>query len=106
MPCRDSNTAQKFSVQSSHASSPADRSRRRRSGMLVLIFSCLLIGSAGKLWAGTTGVISGTLKDSTGALIAGATVQVTNIAQGTQAKLTSDANGAFIFPSLPVGHYD
>jgi Carboxypeptidase regulatory-like domain len=57
-------------------------------------------------WAGTTGSISGTLKDPGGALVPGATVQVTNIDQGLQNKILSDANGFYIFPSLPVGRYE
>jgi hypothetical protein len=73
---------------------------------LLPLFICLLVASEGMLWAGTTGSISGTLKDPTGAMIPGATVQAINIAQGVHTKIASDANGSFIFPSLPVGHYD
>lgn len=72
-----------------------------------LLFLLLLsIACPAALWAGTTGSISGTLKDYTGALITGAAVEITNSAQGTQNRVTSDANGMFSFPSLPVGHYD
>jgi Carboxypeptidase regulatory-like domain len=74
--------------------------------LLLPLLTCLLIASEGMLWAGTTGSISGTLKDPTGALVPGATVQAINVAQGVHNKITSDANGLFIFPSLPVGHYD
>lgn len=70
----------------------------------VLIF--LLVAFEGMLWAGTTGSISGTLKDPTGAVIAGANVQAINIAQGVHNKVATDANGSFIFPSLPVGRYE
>jgi hypothetical protein len=73
---------------------------------LLPLFICLLVASEGMLWAGTTGSISGTLKDPTGALVSGATVQAINVAQGVHNKIASDANGSFIFPSLPVGHYD
>lgn len=73
---------------------------------LLPLFICLLVASEGMLWAGTTGIISGTLKDPTGALVGGATVQAINIAQGIHNKIESDANGSFVFPSLPVGHYD
>ncbi len=73
---------------------------------LLLPLICLLVASEGMLWAGTTGSISGSLKDPTGALVAGATVQIINVAQGVHNKIASDANGSFIFPSLPVGRYD
>src|SRR5947209_1929317 len=66
----------------------------------------IVIASAGLSWAGTTGSISGTVKDASGALISGATVQVVNIAQGIQKRIESDGNGGYTFPSLPVGHYD
>jgi hypothetical protein len=78
-----------------------------RAKLLLLSFLvCLPIVCEGALWAGTTGSISGTLKDPTGALIPGATVQATNMAQGTNNKIATDANGSFIFPSLPVGRYE
>lgn len=74
--------------------------------LLLPLFVCLLVVCEGVLWAGTTGSIAGTLKDPTGALIPGATVQATNMAQGTNNKVATDANGSFIFPSLPVGRYE
>jgi len=56
--------------------------------------------------AATTGSISGTLKDPSGAVIPGVTLIATNTAQGIQNKTTSDDKGYYIFPSLPVGRYD
>lgn len=55
--------------------------------------------------AGTTGSIAGTLTDPTGAVIPGASLTVTNTAQGIQSKATSDTKGTYTFPSLPVGKY-
>ena len=54
----------------------------------------------------TTGSIFGTLKDPSGAVIPGATITVTNIAQGIQTKTTTDDKGAYTFPSLTVGRYN
>src|SRR5689334_9373482 len=68
------------------------------TGLLLL---CQLIARAG-----TTGSISGTLTDPTGAVIPGARLTATNSAQGIQYKTTSDAKGAYTLPSLPVGKYD
>jgi carboxypeptidase family protein len=56
--------------------------------------------------AATTGSISGTLTDPSGAVIPGATVIVTNTAQGVMNKTTTDDKGVYTFPSLPVGTYD
>jgi len=57
------------------------------------------------MWAATTGSISGTVKDPSGAVIPGATVTATNAATNIQAKTISDDNGLYAFPSLPVGRY-
>jgi len=56
--------------------------------------------------AATTGSISGTLKDPSGAVIPGAMMIATNTAQGIQSKTTTDDKGFYIFPSLPVGRYN
>ena len=61
--------------------------------------------SAALLWAATTGSISGTVKDPSGAVIPGAMVIATNTATGVQTKATSDQNGLYSIPSLPVGRY-
>src|ERR1700686_2603775 len=74
--------------------------RAARIGFLLfLIFHAMA-------WAATTGSISGTLKDPSGALIPGATVIATNTATGIQNKTTTDTKGVFTFPSLQVGRYD
>ena len=58
------------------------------------------------LWAATTGSISGTLKDPSGAPIPGAMVTAINTAQGIQSKTATDDKGVYDFPSLAVGTYD
>ncbi|HEX5229655.1 MAG TPA: TonB-dependent receptor [Bryobacteraceae bacterium] len=56
-------------------------------------------------FAQTTGSISGTVKDPSGAVIAGATVTATNAATNAQSKSVTDDKGFYAFPSLPVGRY-
>jgi hypothetical protein len=51
------------------------------------------------------GSLVGTIHDSSGAIIPGATVSATNIATGIQAKVTSASTGDYEFPSLRVGVY-
>ncbi len=51
------------------------------------------------------GTISGTVADSSGALIPGATVLIHNTDTGTQRTLTTDGTGRFSAPSVPVGSY-
>ncbi len=77
-----------------------------KSTALQAILLLLLTASCSGLFGATTGSISGTLKDQTGSVIPGATVIVTNTAQGVQTKATTDAKGEYHFPSLPVGTYD
>ena len=61
---------------------------------------------AAMMLAAVGGSISGTVKDSTAAVIPGAMVTVTNVALRTEFKTTTDAKGYFSFPNLAVGRYD
>ncbi|HEY6341005.1 MAG TPA: carboxypeptidase regulatory-like domain-containing protein [Bryobacteraceae bacterium] len=70
-----------------------------------LIASILLIASL-PAWGAVTGSISGTITDSSGGVIPGAQVTVTNTAQGTKTQTTTDPRGFYDFPRLPVAHYD
>jgi len=54
----------------------------------------------------TTGQITGTVVDSAGAVIAGATVQVTNGITKQVRTFTTSSNGSFIFPDLVPADYD
>ncbi|MGE5568492.1 MAG: TonB-dependent receptor domain-containing protein [Rhodospirillales bacterium] len=53
----------------------------------------------------TRGNISGTVTDAQGAVIAGATVVVTNTGTGTSVRLTTNANGYYEAPLLLPGAY-
>src|SRR5262245_49675575 len=56
--------------------------------------------------AAVGGSIAGTVKDTTGAVIPGAMITVTNSALRTEFKTTTDGRGYFSFPNLAVGRYD
>jgi hypothetical protein len=56
-------------------------------------------------WASVAGSISGSVKDSTGAVIAGAVVTVTNTDTGVQQTVRTGTNGIYTFPTLAVGRY-
>jgi len=56
--------------------------------------------------AGTTGSISGTIKDPSGAVIPGAIITVTNTAMGISRKIAADSKGDYAFGTLAVGRYD
>jgi hypothetical protein len=73
---------------------------------LPLLLLLALLFSTGTILAAVGGSISGTIKDSTAAVIPGAMVTVTNVALRTEFKTTTDAKGYFSFPNLAVGRYD
>jgi len=63
-------------------------------------FSCLVAGA--QL---STGTILGTITDSSGAVVSGATVTVTNIATEQHRIAKTDATGDYSVPDLVAGHY-
>ena len=53
----------------------------------------------------TTGTISGTVKDSTGAVVPGAAVTIKNTDTGITRTATTDAEGRYRAPNLSLGNY-
>ena len=74
---------------------------------LVTLVVCLFLGAAGPAFAqgGTTSTISGVVVDTAGGVVPGADVQIKHNATGVTQSSVSNAEGAFSFPSLPVGTY-
>ncbi len=70
----------------------------------VLLFVCVLF-LCGQLFAGVTASISGTVKDTSGAAIAGATVTATNTGTGIAQTQRTNGQGFYSFQSLPLGKY-
>src|SRR5438552_18950435 len=70
-----------------------------RRVVLVLLVPTLALALVG-------GSISGSVKDSSGGVIPGVMLTLTNTALGTQFKTVTDNQGLYTFPSLPVGRYD
>jgi len=67
----------------------------------------LLILAAGLPCAGqvVNASLTGTVKDTTGGVIPGAAVKVTNVSEGVTTSTVSDASGNYNFPSLPPANY-
>ncbi len=55
--------------------------------------------------AGTSGTVTGSVTDSTGAAVAGATVVIQNIKSGVDRTVKADGLGQFRFPNIPFNLY-
>ncbi|MGA3011565.1 MAG: TonB-dependent receptor [Terracidiphilus sp.] len=71
----------------------------------VMLLLCLTMFACGAL-AQTTGTISGTVKDASGAVVPGVTVSLTNVATAMKRDAATNASGEYAFPSLDPGQYD
>lgn len=72
----------------------------------VLTILALMVGvAAAGLAQESTGALLGTITDQAGAVVPGATVEITSAALGRTLKLTTDERGEYVFPSLPPGEY-
>ena len=74
------------------------------TNIVSAIVSVVLL--AGIVWAQTTASIGGALRDSSGAVIPGATITVKNLESGLTRTAVSDSSGSYSLPSLPVGQYE
>jgi hypothetical protein len=68
---------------------------------------CAVLFGARVSWAQTTlnATITGTVTDSTGAVVPGATVTATNQDTGFQVSIPSNSDGSFVLPALHLGTY-
>jgi hypothetical protein len=66
----------------------------------------LELTTASVVCAQVGGSVSGTVKDPTGGVMPGVSITATNTALGTKFDTTTDGQGSFSFPKLPVGRYD
>ena len=71
------------------------------------IAACLILALSSPvlLAQSSTGTITGTVVDSTGGVLPGATVTATQTDTGSLRTTTSNVGGAFTLPLLPVGEY-
>lgn len=72
----------------------------------LILLTCGLAAAAPLAIAQTvTGQLTGTVVDSAGGVVAGASVQITNEETKQNRQFTTGGNGAFIFPDLVSGTY-
>src|SRR5215475_9829668 len=77
--------------------------RNMKRGMLSLLFAAALTGPG---FGQTFGEITGVVTDPTGAILAGATVTVTNPETNFTRRVTTNASGNYSFPALLPGTYN
>jgi Carboxypeptidase regulatory-like domain len=73
--------------------------------VVVCFFMLVACTSRVSAQSSTTGGLSGTVTDPSGAVIAGATVTATDIATGQSRQATSDASGLYQISQLAPGNY-
>ena len=73
---------------------------------IALMVALSVLFQLNAAWADVGGKITGVVKDQTDAMIAGATVAAVNIATGVKQTTTTDEQGSYAFPVLPVGEYE
>src|SRR6202522_1310372 len=71
----------------------------------ALVLFAMLTTHSAHAQAGS-GRIAGSVKDASGALISGSGVTLVNAATGVTQKTTSNGEGVFNFPVVPVGQYE
>src|SRR5258708_31758548 len=72
---------------------------------VVLLVMLMLMGHD-SVWGQVSSSISGTVQDTTGANVPGATVTVKNLETAAARTVVSGDNGAFRVLTLPVGRYE
>ncbi len=76
-----------------------------RRALSVFVFSVALLAAAGSLYGQANSIISGTVRDSSGALVTGAKIVATDVDRGTTVNTSTNEAGRYAFPNLGVGKY-
>ncbi|HZI32781.1 MAG TPA: TonB-dependent receptor, partial [Candidatus Binatia bacterium] len=78
----------------------------RAARLCVLMGAVIFFTATAMVAQFTTASLGGVVSDSSGAVIPGAKLSLTNQQTGLSRTATSDAQGHYLFPALPVGHYE
>ncbi len=77
-----------------------------RSHRMLLTIALLFLAFCATAWAQDTGAITGTIRDSSGAVVAGATVKIASSAGGNDRTLKTNSDGDYLAAGLPGDTYD
>jgi hypothetical protein len=81
------------------------RARLRKSIASLFVLMTLVLVIPRSAWAQATGSLSGTVHDSTGAVVAGADVILRNTQKGFERKTLTNDSGIYVFVSVPPDEY-
>src|SRR5260370_41810553 len=71
----------------------------------ALLLGVLVLGASSQAF-GQNATVVGTITDPSGAAVANATVTITHNETGKIYHLTSNSDGQYVAPDLPIGHYN
>ena len=71
----------------------------------ILLFALVFPGDRSQLFAQATANLRGSVVDSSGAVIPDVTVNATNTATSVPRVATTNQDGIYVFPDLPIGSY-
>jgi Carboxypeptidase regulatory-like domain/TonB-dependent Receptor Plug Domain len=78
---------------------------RKKSLLSAVLLFCLLVGYHAHAQSGTSTSVTGTVVDTTGAVVPGAAVEIRNPVSGFVRNTVTDNNGRFIIPNVPFNPY-
>ena len=70
--------------------------------LILAVLLCLSLGAAAQVAA----VLSGTVRDPTGAILPAASVVLQNTATGVSRKLSTNSDEEYVAAAMPAGRYD
>jgi hypothetical protein len=79
--------------------------KRRFVVPLIALFALVYVATGTVMAQTATGQITGLVKDANGAVMAGARVKVSSALTGLTRETTTNEEGVYVFPLLPVGVY-
>ncbi|MGA9356446.1 MAG: TonB-dependent receptor [Terriglobales bacterium] len=77
----------------------------KRAFHAIALLAVIVFGALPMLAQFDTGTITGTVTDASGAIVASASITVTNVGTGFQKTLVTNQTGNFVASSLPYGTY-
>jgi hypothetical protein len=77
----------------------------RRTFHAIALLAVVVFGALPMLAQFDTGTITGTVTDTSGAIVPSAAITVTNVGTGLQKSFVTNQNGGFVASSLPYGTY-